>query len=80
MIDSRPLSAPTHSTPVESVRPSQTAAAPFKMSNSAVARPASAPAARIALVPPVRPLSMVRTSCPVATLTTSKPEGIEPSK
>ena len=40
---------------------------------------AQKPAARAAFVPPVRPLSTVRKSLPVLSLTINKPKGMEPS-
>ena len=48
---------------------SQTQAAPLSASSSAVSSPADNPAARMALVPPVRPLPTCRTSCPETVLT-----------
>ena len=59
---------------------SQTALAPFRMSKTAVKIPAHKPAARMAFVPPVRPLAMLRISCPVVNFTINKPKGIEPTR
>ncbi len=41
----------------------------------AVNIPAQKPAARMAFVPPVRPLAMVRISCPVRSFTINKTKG-----
>jgi len=51
---------------------------PLSISNSAVLSPTQNPAARMAFVPPVRPLSMARISFPVVSFTTISPKGIEP--
>src|SRR3990172_432035 len=57
----------------------QPVATPFNTSRPAVNKPATKPAARIALVPPVRPLSTARRSLPLKIQTTSKPNGIDPA-
>jgi hypothetical protein len=60
-------------------RANQTQAADFRISKIAVPNPAHTPAARMAFVPPVRPLSMLRISFPVLNFTINKPDGIDPS-
>src|SRR5688572_15324837 len=56
----------------------QTDTAPFRTSKKAVSSPGPKPAARTTFVPPVRPLSTVRTSLPVFIFTINKPNGMEP--
>jgi hypothetical protein len=57
-----------------------TAPIPLKTSSIAVATPAQIPAARMAFVPPVLPLSTERMSFPVDNLTMITPNGIDPIK
>jgi hypothetical protein len=59
-------------------RANQTHTADLSISKIAVPNPAQKPAARIAFVPPVRPLSTCRISFPVLSLTINKPDGTEP--
>ena len=64
--------------PGMSQRATNTAIDPLPISDNAVSRPTQKPAARMAFVPPVRPLPTARTSCPVNRRTHTRPDGIEP--
>jgi hypothetical protein len=68
-----------HTLPVNALA-SQTVPAALRMSSAAVSTPAMGPAARMALVPPVRPLATLRISLPVISLTMIRPNGMAPMK
>ena len=61
-------------------RANQTATPPLNISSSKVNMAIAGPAARKTFVVPVRPLPIMRTSCPVRNRTNSKPKGIAPRR